>query len=100
MPITRHEFSDNSVSHTDPRLTVVYGFEFTDYVQANFGEVILEEMQEQGKEVFDRGFLPKERSHTTDLLCQSGSNVLGSVLRKISHTGYDTSKDDFLLELA
>jgi hypothetical protein len=50
--------------------------------------------------MLDCSFLAKQGCEPTDLLPKRGANMLGRVLGEVSDAGYNSSENDFLLELA
>ena len=75
-------------------LTIVDHLKLADEVQPDLGEFVLQKLDEQGQEVFLGGLLSEKRSETTDLLGQSGSDVLRGVGGQGSDAREDTSEDD------
>jgi hypothetical protein len=67
-------------------------------VQADLGELILEKLEEQGKQVFSGSILSEQRSQATDLSCKSRTDVLARVGREIPDARKDASENDVAVE--
>jgi len=68
--------------------TLIHLFEFTDDVQPNIGEFVLQQVQEELEKVIDGGSVTKERCKPSYLICKSGPDMLGTVLTEIPNKGY------------
>jgi hypothetical protein len=65
-------------------------FEFTDDVQPNIREFVLQQVQEELEKVIDGGSVTKERRKPCYLICKSSPDMLGTVLTEIPNKGYYT----------
>ena len=77
---------------------MVDSLELADDVQPDFGEFVLEQVEEQGQKVLDGGVLAKQRSEASDLVSDGSTDVLRLVLAKVSDARNDARQNDFLLE--
>jgi hypothetical protein len=68
--------------------------EFTDDVQPNIREFILQKVQEELKKMIDGGTMAKERCKPSNLVCKGGPDMLRAVLTEIPNIGYNTGNDD------
>lgn len=69
------------------RLTIINLVELADQVQANFTKVVLEQREENGEQILNRGVFTEQRSETRDLGSQRGANVLARVGREVLDAG-------------
>lgn len=74
--------------------TTVNGFQFANNIQANLGEFVLQQMKEQGEQVFDGCFTTKKWSQSTNMIRKSSSNVLGCIVGQVTDAGHDACQDD------
>jgi hypothetical protein len=68
--------------------------EFTDDVQPDIGEFILQQVQEELKKMIDGGTMAKERCKTRDLVCKGSPHMLRTVLTEIPNKRYYPGNDD------
>lgn len=74
-------------------LTFVDELELADQLKSDVRLFILEKLQEQRKEVFDRSLLAQQRSESTDVSSKGSFNVRGLVAGKVSDTRKKSGKD-------
>lgn len=72
---------------------VVDDLELRDDVESDFGELVLEKLEEEGEEVFDSRVVAEEGRETRDLARERGADVLGSVGREVADAGHDAVQD-------
>ena len=68
--------------------TLIHLFEFTDDVQPDIGEFVLQQVQEELEKVIDGGSVTKERCKPGYLVCKSSPDMLGTVLTEIPNKRY------------
>ena len=79
-------------------LTFVDLIEFADDVQANLWELVLEEVEEKRKKVFNCELLPKQWCEPADLGGESRPDMLRRILTQVPDTWDDSKEDDLFLE--
>lgn len=57
-------------------LTLVDRLQLGDDVQPDIGELVLQQLQEEGQQVFNRGIFAEQRGQAADLGAEGGSDVL------------------------
>lgn len=67
-------------------------------MQPDLGKLILQELKEQGQQVFLGSLLAEQGSQPADLLGQGGSDVLRSIGRQRSDAREDPSEDDIAVD--
>jgi len=75
-------------------LTVVDHLELADQVQPDLRKLVLQQLEEEGQEVFLGGLFAEQGSQPADLLGECGTDVLRSIRRQRSDTGEDSGEDD------
>ena len=79
-----------------PKLhTTVDRFQLADNIQANLGELVLQQMKEQGEQMFYGCFATEKWSQPTNMVGKSSSNVLRCIVRQVTDTGDNACQDDF-----
>jgi hypothetical protein len=74
--------------------TFVNLLEFTDDVQPDIGEFILQQVQEELKKMIDGGTMTKERCKPSNLVCKGSPDMLRAVLTEVPNKRYYPGNDD------
>ena len=80
------------------RLTGVDLLQFRDDVESDVGEFVLEQLEEEGEEMFDGVILAEERSEARDLRSEGGADVLRRIGGEISNARHQSCENDILLD--
>jgi hypothetical protein len=96
IPITEEIESELLVSGDQygVKQTFVNLLEFTDDVQPDIGEFILQQVQEELKKMIDGGTMTKERCKPSNLVCKGSPDMLGAVLTEIPNERYYSGNDN------
>ena len=78
--------------------TFVDLIKFADDIQTDLRELVLEEVEEKWKKVFDGRLLSKQWREATDLGGKSCSDMLRRILTQVPDTWNDPDENDLLLE--
>lgn len=77
---------------------VVDDFELGDDVQPHFGELVLEQLEEQRQQVFDRRVLAEQRREARDLTPERGADVLRRVGREVADARHQLRQDHLAVD--
>lgn len=78
--------------------TSVDHLELGDDVEPHVGELVLEELEEEGEEVLDGRVLAEEGRESRDLSAEGGANVLRLVGREVADAGHEASENHFAVD--
>ena len=79
-------------------LTFVDHLELADQVETDLAELVLKQLEEEGKKVLDSGLVTEEGSEAGDLHSEGGSNMLARVGVEVLDAGQDPGEDDYSVD--